>query len=143
MNHRLSPRLREVWIWVNTVFILTSLKDRNCEICKRTNITRATCGRRIGGAVLHAEIFGDLITADHKVPSDKCESRNNHRYAVVVQDLATQWIQAYPCDTKTFQEAYKSSWSQKSFALTIPWNLARLVKMFPGISVRRHHTVRN
>ena len=38
--------------------------------------------------------FGDLITADHKVLSDNCESRNNHRYAVVVQDLATQWIQA-------------------------------------------------
>ena len=41
--------------------------------------------------------FGDLITADHKVLSDNCESRNNHRYAVVVQDLTTQWIQAYPC----------------------------------------------
>ena len=41
--------------------------------------------------------FGDLITAEHKVLSDNCESRNNHRYAVVVQDLAIQWIQAYPC----------------------------------------------
>ena len=46
----------------------------------------------------------DLITADHKVLSDNCESRNNHRCAVVVQDLATQWIQAYPCKTKTSQE---------------------------------------
>ena len=46
--------------------------------------------------------FGDLITADHKVLSDNCESRNNHRYAVVVQDLATQWIQAYPCKNKNF-----------------------------------------
>ena len=43
------------------------------------------------------ENFGDLITADHKVLSDNCESRDNHRHAVVVQDLATQWIQAYPC----------------------------------------------
>ena len=48
--------------------------------------------------------FGDLITTDHKVLSGKCESRNNHRYAVVVQDLATQWIQAYPCKNKTSQE---------------------------------------
>ena len=71
-------------------------KDRNCEICKRTKITRAPCRRRNGEAVLRAENFGDLITADHKVLSDNCESRNNHRYAVVVQDLATQWIQAYP-----------------------------------------------
>ena len=65
-------------------------KDRNCEICKRTKITRAPCRRRNGGAVLRAANFGDLITADHKVPSDNCESRDNHRYAVVVQDLATQ-----------------------------------------------------
>ena len=68
-------------------------EDRNCEICQRTKITKALCRRRIGGAVPRAENFGDLITADHKVVSDNCESRNNHRYAVVVQDLATEWIQ--------------------------------------------------
>ena len=79
-------------------------KDRNCEICKRTKITRDPCRRRNGEAVPRAEKFGDLITADHKVLSDSCESRNNHRYAVVVQDLATQWFQAYPCRTKTSQE---------------------------------------
>ena len=83
-------------------------KDRNCEICKRTKITRAPCRRRNGAAVPRAENFGDLITADHKVLSDNCESRNNHRYAVVVQDLATQWIQAYPCKTKTSQETQRS-----------------------------------
>ena len=77
-------------------------KDRNCEICKRTKITRAPCRRRNGEAVPRADNFGDLITADHKVLSDNCESRNNHRYAVVVQDLATQWIQAYPCKKQNF-----------------------------------------
>ena len=61
-------------------------KDRNCEICQRTKITRAPCRRRIGGAVPRADNFGDLITADNQVLSDTCESRNNHRYAVVVQD---------------------------------------------------------
>ena len=50
-------------------------KDRNCEICKRTKITRAPCRRSNGGAVPRAEKFGDLITADHKVLSDNCESR--------------------------------------------------------------------
>ena len=77
-------------------------QDRNCEICQRTKITRAPCRRRSGGAVLRAENFGDLITADHKVLSEGCESRNNHRYAVVVQDLATQWIQSYPRKNKNF-----------------------------------------
>ena len=38
-------------------------KDRNCEICQRTKITRAPCRRRIGGAAPRAENFGDLITA--------------------------------------------------------------------------------
>ena len=40
--------------------------------------------------------------------------------------------------------ACKSSWSQignlKSFTLTILWNLAKPVKIFPGIIVRRQHT---
>ena len=83
-------------------------KDRNCEICQRTKITRAPCRRRIGGAVLRAENFGDLITADHKVLSESCEYRNNHRYAIMVQDLATQRIQSYPCKTKTSQETKRS-----------------------------------
>ena len=77
-------------------------KNRNCETCHWTFITRAPCRRRNGGAVLRAENFGDLITADHKVLSECCESRNNHRYAVVVQDLGTQWIQAYLCKNKNF-----------------------------------------
>ena len=83
-------------------------KDRNCEICKRTKITRAPCRRRNGEAVPRAAKFGDLTTADHKVLSDNCESRNNHRYAVVVQDLATQWIQTYLCKNKTSQETQRS-----------------------------------
>ena len=33
---------------------------------------------------------------------------DNHRYAVVVQDLATQWIQSYPCKTQTSQETERS-----------------------------------
>ena len=31
--------------------------------------------------VPRAENFGDLITADHKVLSEGCQSRDNHRYA--------------------------------------------------------------
>ena len=32
--------------------------------------------------------------------------------------------------------------SLKSFTLTIPWNSAKPVKIFPGIIARRHHTDR-
>ena len=53
-------------------------------------------------------IFGDLITADHKILSEGSESRDNHRDAVVVQDLATQWLHSHTCETKTSQETRKS-----------------------------------
>ena len=49
-------------------------------------MTRAPCKRRAGEAAPRAVKFGDLITSDHKVHSEEGESRNNHRYAVVVQD---------------------------------------------------------
>ena len=83
-------------------------KDPNCDICLKTKITRASCRKRTGTVVPRAEHFGDLITADHKVLSEECESRNNHRYAIVVQDLATQWLQSYPCKTNTSQKNQKS-----------------------------------
>ena len=75
-------------------------KDPNCDICLKTKVTRSSCRRRTGTVMPRAETFGDLITEDHKILSEGSESRNNHRYAVVVQDLASQWLQSYPCKTK-------------------------------------------
>ena len=50
-----------------------------------------------------------MITADHNVLNEEeGESRNNHWYAVVVQDLATQSIQSHTCKTNTSQETEKS-----------------------------------
>ena len=43
-----------------------------------------------------------------KVLSEGCESRNNHRHAIVVQDSVTQWIHSYPCRAKTSQETKRS-----------------------------------
>ena len=74
----------------------------------KTKLTRATCRRRTGNQVPRAEIFGDLITADHKVLNEDCQSRNNHRYANVVQDSGTQWLQSCPCKTTSSQETEKS-----------------------------------
>ena len=62
------------------------------------------CIRRTGEVLPRAEKFGDLITADHKVLNEECESRNNERYAVVVQDFAAQWLRA---KNKTSQETEK------------------------------------
>ena len=74
-------------------FFIHFPKDRNCEVSKRTKITRAPCRRRTGETALRAVTFGDLITADHKVLNEGCESRNTHRQSVVIQDSATRWIQ--------------------------------------------------
>ena len=83
-------------------------KDPNCHICLETQITRASYRRRAGTVVPRAEHFGDLIKEDHTVLSEESESRNNHRFAVVAQDLATQWIQSYLCKTESSQETQKN-----------------------------------
>ena len=53
-------------------------------------------------------------------------------------------IRAKPKLLRNQKRAYRSSWSrrgnQKSFTLTLPDNLARLVKIYPGIIVRQHLT---
>ena len=82
-------------------------KDPNCEIYLKT-ITRASCNGRAGIVVPKADNFGAFITADHNVPSEESESRHNHRYDAVVQNLATQWIQSYPCKSKSSQETQKN-----------------------------------
>ena len=70
----------------------------------REKITKDSCGRRIGEAPLRPEMFGS-IRADHNDFNEGCESSDNHRYAVVVQNLAFQCIQSYPFKTKTAHEA--------------------------------------
>ena len=58
-------------------------KDPNCEVCKRTKVTRAPCKRNPDDRSHRVEIaerFGDVITADHKVLH---EEQLHHRYAVV------------------------------------------------------------
>ena len=49
-------------------------KDRNCDICLRTQMTRAPRRRRTGEAVPRAEKSGDLITAYQKVLNEEGES---------------------------------------------------------------------
>ena len=74
-----------------------------------TKITRAPCRTRISNHLPRAEKVGDLTTADHKVLKEDCESRNSHRYVVIVPDSATQWLQTYPGKTKTSRETENSS----------------------------------
>ena len=92
--------------------------DRNCEVCLRTRMTRAPCRRRTGEAL---EKFGDLIPEDHNVLNEEGESRNNHQYAVVVQDLATQWIEwkvlRAVAKKKKTSYLYGQSWNHRTSTL--------------------------
>ena len=108
MNYQCSREQKWNRVWVSIVFFTHFPKDRNCDMCLRTKITRAACRRRTGTVVPKAENFSDVITADHKILSEGCESLHNHRHAVVVQDLATEWLQSYPRETETSQETHKS-----------------------------------
>ena len=69
---------RKKWEWENTTL--------------RTKITRVLAGNALVMPYLGQKKFGDMITADHKVLSEGCESRHSHRHAVVVQDLASRWM---------------------------------------------------
>ena len=108
MKHLERPHPREVRIWVSTVFILISQKTEIARSVRGPTLQGPRAEDAMAEPYLVQKKFGDLITADHKVLSENCESRNNHRYAIVVQDLATQWIQSYPCKTKTSQETQRS-----------------------------------
>ena len=116
----------------------------------RTKMTKALCRRRTGEALPRAEKFGDLIAADHRVLSESCV---NLETIIDMQSWCRTWppnessrIRAKQKLLRKHKGACKSSWDQigslKSFTLTIPWNSAKLVKIFPGIIVRQHHTDR-
>ena len=70
-----------------------------------STVDMLTSAKKQKRSIPRAEKYGDLTTTEHKILSEGCESRNNHRYAVVVQVLATQWN---PRQTKTSQETEKS-----------------------------------
>ena len=84
-------------------------KDQNCEVCLRTKMTRAPCRRRTGEALLRGDKFGDLITAEQK--SSQWGMWIKGQSPVRCRDykiLPTQWIQSYPCKTKTSHETERS-----------------------------------
>ena len=57
---------------------------------------------------LRATKFCDLVTADHQVFCAEGESRSDQRCALVMQDLATHWIQSYPCKTQTSEQTTRN-----------------------------------
>ena len=77
---------------------------------KGPKLQRSLCRKRSSTQILRTENFRYLKNGDQKkFSNEKCESLTRRRYAVLVQDLATQRLQAYLCKTKTSQETEKES----------------------------------
>ena len=109
MNPHFQP-LRRV-VPGNHNFYTHFPKEPSCEVCQKDQNCKGSLAENVLAALPYLERrkFWRLdITADHKILSKGFESRNNHRYAIVVQDLAPQWVQSYPCKTKTSQETERS-----------------------------------
>ena len=80
--------------------------------------------------------FANFTTADHKVLGEGSESRNNHRYALVVIILSVQ-NKNFSGDPEEPSEVLGAD--EKWFTLIIAWHFASIVKNCPGIIVRQHH----
>ena len=80
--------------------VFTHSKDPKCET--RKNDQRPLCARcqnRPGSGT--SQVFGEAITADHKVLCEESESILQHRHAVVVRDFHSHRIQCYPTRNKS------------------------------------------
>ena len=51
------------------------------------------------------EKFGDLVTADHLICLGANQGNNGEEFAVVIKDVACNWLSIYPTAGKTGEEA--------------------------------------
>ena len=77
------------------MFILISLKTEIARSVRGPKLQELRAEDALAEPYLVQNNFGDFNLQN-------CESRNNHRYAIVVQDLATQWIQVVSVQNKNF-----------------------------------------
>ena len=79
---------------------------KDCAICNQTKVQRAQCRQSSGHAdgLPEPVLFGDSLIADHAIINEDDMSRSQDRAALVVQDRATRWIQAYPAPSKNAEQ---------------------------------------
>ena len=97
-------------------------KDRNCEICNRTKITRAPCRRKPTSRedrIPKATKIGGTITADHKVLNEEnaiapsiCGSSTKFGYSIgTVLSVQKQECTRYGVRCAAILTSRKQSWS--------------------------------
>ena len=114
--------MREVWIWVNAVLTLTSLKTEKIWWFDHSR------SQKFSVKIASRKIIDTLLWCRTWPPNGSSRTCANQKLL------------------RKLKGACKSFWSRirslKSFTLTILWNLAKFVKIFLGIIARRHHTDR-
>ena len=79
-------------------------KDPRCPVCNNCKIQKKPRRRKKQRRATFADWkepkeFADLVTADHMIIAEhkvSNQSKNEDRYAIVIQDWATKWINAVP-----------------------------------------------
>ena len=87
--------------------------DPNCKICVASRLQKAARPFKIDNARPHAFApalkFGDRLTADHAIMNQENMSAEDEALvACVIQDGFSQWLQAFPCKTKSAQDTLRS-----------------------------------
>ena len=96
------------WCRVNTVFIFTSRGTTNAKYARESRLQGVLAGNALARPYLEQKVLVTWSRQITKFSVNVVSFATPHRYAVVVQDLATQWIEAYPCRMKTAQETERS-----------------------------------
>ena len=79
-------------------------KMAKCEACQQAKMYHRQCRRSLGEtrAVRHnAKTFGEVITMDHVTSDGELgQSNTGNTTALIVRDVATGWLDAYPAGLK-------------------------------------------
>ena len=84
-------------------------KNPYCEVCKRAKMYKPPSYKVGGTPTIEAKSFGDHITADHVIiRRDKDTEIEESRLALVIKDVKTAFMYAYPSDLKSEEECITS-----------------------------------
>ena len=124
-------------------------KDRNCDICQRTKITRVGAEDALAEPYLGRKIwwFDNSRSQSSQwrlwISKQSSICSRGAGLSHSVDPVVSVQNKNFSGKTKELSKVLGGRiGSVKSFTLTIPWNSAKPVKISPGIIARLHHTDR-